>query len=143
MRSLRLVSILALTACHGAEPAAAEPSTPPAASTPPPAIGDGPVNVTVKIESAGSVRGRVTSEPPGLACEDTCSASFPAGTELTLTFEPLGAASFAQVEIREGEVRSICGGGPAAASTTCVHRLTTDTSFRVFPISVPPPAPPR
>jgi hypothetical protein len=43
------------------------------------------VNYTLTVTKAGSGSGTVTSSPAGIACGATCSASYPAGTVVTLT----------------------------------------------------------
>ena len=49
---------------------------------------------TVSVTRRGSGGGVVTSLPAGIDCGDTCSASFAAGSEVTLTAEPAADASF-------------------------------------------------
>ena len=52
-----------------------------------------PNSVTYTLTKSGTGSGRVTSSPPGIDCGNVCSASYPSGTELTLTVTP-GADSF-------------------------------------------------
>jgi hypothetical protein len=97
------------------------------------------VAASVTIENAGSVRGRVTSEPGGLDCSDGCTAKFASGTELTLRFHGEGAGQVAQFYVTPaGGESSNCAGHAAATALTCVYRIEVDTAFRVFPVSVPP-----
>jgi len=44
-----------------------------------------PIQYTLTISESGSGSGTVTSQPPGISCGTTCSASFPQGTVVTLT----------------------------------------------------------
>jgi hypothetical protein len=48
----------------------------------------------VNISLAGNNTGRIASEPAGIACPPTCSASFPAGSQVTLIVSPDPATSF-------------------------------------------------
>jgi hypothetical protein len=50
---------------------------------------------TLTVTRAGSGTGTVTSAPAGITCGATCSASFPAGTSVTLTAAPAAGSSFA------------------------------------------------
>lgn len=98
--------------------------------------------LTVRIQGAGSVAGAVHSEPAGLDCvlvenaggsnEIECTEALPAG-EITLVFEPSGAAVTAQFNI-DGEP---CNDQPT--SDTCKFDLLGDIVVDVFPISAPPP----
>jgi hypothetical protein len=47
-----------------------------------------PSNNTLSVFVVGSPGGRVTSSPSGINCGSTCSASFAAGTQVTLTASP-------------------------------------------------------
>jgi hypothetical protein len=49
--------------------------------------GTGP---SLTVTFAGNGAGTVTSSPPGLGCDATCSASFPSGTNLVLTASASG-----------------------------------------------------
>ncbi|MDQ1424824.1 MAG: trimeric autotransporter adhesin [Acidimicrobiaceae bacterium] len=42
-------------------------------------------NAVLTVEPAGDGIGHVTSDPPGINCPGTCTASFPAGRQVTLT----------------------------------------------------------
>ena len=55
-----------------------------------------PVPATVKltVTDSGTGTGTVTSAPAGINCGPTCSASFTAGTAVTLTATPGGGATF-------------------------------------------------
>ena len=52
-----------------------------------------PVTVTVMVR--GNAGGLVVSSPAGVMCPSACTASFPAGTSITLTAMPAPGASFA------------------------------------------------
>jgi phospholipase C len=52
-----------------------------------------PIQLTV--QSAGTGAGTISSNPAGINCGKTCSASFASGTAVTLTATPSGASTFA------------------------------------------------
>ena len=58
---------------------------------------DGPVpgTETIRVETNGTGRGTVTSEPAGISCGITCEATFAKGTEVTLTATPATGVTFA------------------------------------------------
>lgn len=93
---LALVAPLVVAACSG-DPGAPIPDTsapvatalpnelaPPPASPTAVAPGAPPVALTVKVQGTGAVR----SEPAGIDCPGKCTASFEAGTRVTLTTSP-------------------------------------------------------
>jgi hypothetical protein len=49
---------------------------------------------TLTVTMAGTGSGTVTSSPAGISCPTTCTASFPQGTQVTLTETPGGNAVF-------------------------------------------------
>jgi serine protease len=49
---------------------------------------------TLTVVSSGTGTGVVTSAPSGISCGTTCSASFPAGTSVTLTAAPNSGFTF-------------------------------------------------
>ena len=51
--------------------------------------------VALTVSKAGLGSGTVTSDPAGIACGSTCSASFDVGTSVTLTAAALAGSSFA------------------------------------------------
>jgi uncharacterized repeat protein (TIGR03803 family) len=55
----------------------------------------GVANATLSLSLNGSAGGKVTSSPSGIDCGSTCSASFNAGTQVTLTASPAAAWSLA------------------------------------------------
>jgi Divergent InlB B-repeat domain/PASTA domain len=57
-------------------------------------IGGSPPFVTLDISKSGTGSGRVSSAPTGISCGSTCSASFEAGTLLTLTATPSPGSKF-------------------------------------------------
>ena len=57
-------------------------------------IGGRPAKVKVDISEAGTGTGTVSSAPSGIDCGSTCSASFDAGTSLTLTATPSPGSGF-------------------------------------------------
>jgi hypothetical protein len=120
----------------------------------PPYPGDAPTSsatqrLTVRIRGAGSVVGEVRSDPAGIDCvldagaggsiEKTCATELPAGSTITLTFTPSGAAITAQFSVIRAGTRELCGS--VLAATACQLQLDAPTTVEVFPISVPPPAP--
>jgi hypothetical protein len=48
----------------------------------------------VRVVKSGNDTGTVVSEPPGIACPPTCTASFPAGSQVTLVAAPDPASPF-------------------------------------------------
>ncbi len=49
---------------------------------------------TLTVTKAGTGSGTVTSSPAGINCGNTCSASFPRGTTVTLTATPASGSTF-------------------------------------------------
>ena len=54
----------------------------------------GPITHTLTVTKAGNGGGTVTSDVPGIACGDTCSSDFIAGTPVTLTAAPNAVSTF-------------------------------------------------
>ena len=52
-------------------------------------------NYTLSVSRQGTGSGTVTSSPAGINCGSTCSASYAAGTQVTLTAQPASGSSFA------------------------------------------------
>ena len=67
------------------------------------------------VALAGSGTGTVTSNPAGITCAPTCSKSFPAGTQVTLTETPATNSTFA----------GWSGGGCSGTTSTCTVTLST------------------
>ena len=72
---------------------------------------------TLTVSSAGTGTGTVTSAPSGINCPGTCSASFPSGTQVTLTASAALGSSFASWSV------SSCG-----TASTCTLTLTANQS---------------
>ena len=73
---------------YGSAVAANVASTPRGdAENPNPSSSAGPV-FTITIDPSGLGNGVVVSDPPGIHCPSVCSATFPAGTTVTLHAEP-------------------------------------------------------
>jgi hypothetical protein len=49
---------------------------------------------TLTVRKTGVGTGTITSDVGGITCTPTCSASFPAGTTVTLTATPAAGSSF-------------------------------------------------
>jgi hypothetical protein len=54
----------------------------------------GPITHTLTVTKAGNGGGTVTSDPPGIACGDTCSSDFIMGTPVTLSAAPNAVSTF-------------------------------------------------
>lgn len=91
-----------------------------------------PGTETIRVETLGSARGTVTSEPAGISCGMTCEATFPKGTEVTLTAAPAtggafagwGGACAAATIAAEGE-----GGDPATCTLVADGVLDVTATF--------------
>ncbi|MGA8489818.1 MAG: alkaline phosphatase family protein [Terriglobales bacterium] len=68
----------------------------------------------LNVRFAGTGTGTVTSEPAGISCAPTCSASFAVGTQVTLTETPATNSTFA----------GWSGGGCSGTSSTCTVTLS-------------------
>jgi sugar lactone lactonase YvrE len=84
---------------------------------------------TLTVSTAGA--GTVTSSPGGISCGTTCSASFPAGSTVTLTAIPASGSVFA------GWSGACSGTGPCAVQLSSAQSVTA-----TFALAPPPPAPP-
>ncbi len=69
----------------------------------------------LNVSFAGTGVGTVSSNPAGISCAPTCSASFSLGTQVTLTETPATNSSFA----------GWSGGGCSGTSTTCTVTLNS------------------
>jgi hypothetical protein len=76
-----------------------------------------PITLTVTIDGDGV--GKVTSNPTGISCPGTCSASFKAGATVRVTAAPNGGSSF-------GGFTPACG-----TEITCALTPTADTTVGV------------
>src|SRR5262245_51170421 len=68
------------------------------------------------VNKSGSGNGTVTSNPAGINCGNTCSASFAQGTVVTLTANPSGNSTFAGWS------------GPCSGTGTCTITLNANTT---------------
>jgi hypothetical protein len=86
-------------------------------------------NFTLSVAKAGGGTGSVASNPAGISCGATCSASYPSGTTLTLTATPASNSLFAGWS-------GACSGTGACQVTMSAARSVTAT------FNLPPPTPP-
>src|SRR5206468_3414929 len=90
---------------------------------------------TLSVSKPGSGSGTVTSNPAGISCGATCSASYNSGTSVTLTASPAGGSTFA----------GWSGGGCSGSGTTCTVTMNAATSVtatfnvQTFTLSVSKP----
>ncbi|WP_240099081.1 InlB B-repeat-containing protein [Thermomonas flagellata] len=84
-RLLPALLLLLLSACGGGGGGSGSGSQP----TPPPPT---PTRHALNVSLSGS--GKVTSSPAGIDCGSTCSATFDAGTQVTLTASPASGQTF-------------------------------------------------
>src|SRR5436305_14143626 len=54
-----------------------------------------PGDFQITVQGAGSGAGTITSSPAGITCGQSCSASFPGGTAVTLSAAPSAGSTFA------------------------------------------------
>ncbi len=97
----------------------------------------GPVTHSLSVNLAGSGTGTVISAPTGITCGSTCSATYNAGTAVTLTATPTGGSTF-----------DSWSGGGCSGNGACVVTMTqantvtaTFTAAPAFPPSMSTPAP--
>jgi List-Bact-rpt repeat protein len=86
---------------------------------------------TLSVSKSGAGSGNVTSNPTGINCGTSCSATFPTGTTVTLAAAPASGSTF--------------GGwsGACTGTGTCTLTLDNDlSSTATFNASVPPPTAP-
>ena len=79
---------------------------------------------TLSVSVIGSLNGTVTSSPSGINCGSTCSASFSAGTQVTLIANPVSGSTYTW-------------GGACSGNGSCVVTMNSDqfvfASFAPFP----------
>jgi putative Ig domain-containing protein/List-Bact-rpt repeat protein len=91
--------------------------------------GGGTFTVSVTKSLSGSGNGTVTSTPSGISCGSTCTASFPAGTSVTLFASPT-AGEFT------GWTAGPCAGSANQSCTFTLDANTTATAaFATQPLS--------
>ncbi len=81
---------------------------------------------TLALVKTGGGAGTVTSSPGGLDCGPTCSATFPVGSQVTLTANPAGGSTFA------GWSGGGCG-GTGNCTTTMAGDQTVVAQFDAAP----------
>lgn len=83
--------------------------------------------VTLTVSKAGSGTGTVTSDPTGLDCGGTCTASYNSGTALALVVTPAAGSVFS----------GWSGAGCSAASITLTSSKTCTATFQPAGTAVP------
>ena len=84
--------------------------------------------VQLAVTTTGTGTGTVTSNPSGISCPGTCSASFPSGTQVTLTATAASGSTFAGWT------------GACTGTSTCTLTLTANTTVNAeFDTSTVPP----
>ncbi len=91
--------------------------------------GSGTFTLTVNKIQTGSGSGSVSSTPTGISCDPTCSASFSAGTNITL-----------DVSLSSGRFAGWSGGGCSGTSSSCTLTLSANTAvtatFETNPLTI-------
>ena len=85
-------------------------------------------NPTLTVTKSGLGIGTVTSNPSGVSCGSTCSASFPNGTQVRLTPTPQFGSTFGG-----------WSGGGCSGTGQCVVGMSTDQSVQVIFNLIPQP----
>jgi hypothetical protein len=86
---------------------------------------------SLTVSKAGTGSGTVTSSPTGIACGVTCSASYNAGTVVTLTAGPAADSTFA------GWNGAGCSGtGACTVTMTAATTVTATFTRQTFPLTV-------
>jgi hypothetical protein len=85
-------------------------------------------SVTVSMGGTGS--GVVSSVPPGIDCEPTCSASFPIGTGVTLSATPATNSTF------DGWAGHCSGAGPCQLGADEATTFSATATFSLIPAPV-------
>jgi len=98
--SLTALSALILVGCQGLRSA--------------PALPPSPLQLTVVIAGGGT--GTITSSPVGINCPTTCTASFPQGTQISLSESPTGSSTFSSWS------------GACTGTTSCTVTLSAASS---------------
>jgi hypothetical protein len=84
---------------------------------------------TLAITRSGAGSGTVTSSPGGIACPGACSASFSAGTAITLTATPAAGS-------RPAGWSGACTGSGASCQVTLSSASTVTAIFELVPLHV-------
>lgn len=91
--------------------------------------GSGGLTLTVNKILTGGGSGIVSSTPSGISCDPTCSASFPAGTSITLN-----------ESVSTGQFAGWSGGGCSGTLPSCTFPLTANTTvtatFQTTPLTI-------
>jgi hypothetical protein len=95
-------------------------------------VGGSPASVTLHISKNGTGSGTVSSRPTGIHCGSSCSASFDAGTSLTLTATPSPRSRFS------GWSGGGCSGTRSCRPNTGISKQTVTATFRLLPKCVVP-----
>jgi hypothetical protein len=98
---------------------------------PPPAA-----NAQLTVIESGGGQGSVVSSPNGINCPGTCSASFPLGTQITLTATAAKDSNFG------GYSGACTTQGTSSPSPTCTFAASGNESVTAIFTSGPPPPPP-
>src|SRR5262245_59953389 len=94
-----------------------------------PSAAPGPL--TLSVTESGS--GIVTSTPPGINCGAACSATYPAGTVVTLTATPASGSTFT------GWTRGCTGTAPCVLASN--GSVAVNANFAAVPTPTPAPPP--
>jgi len=93
-------------------------------------------SLTVSVSLAGNGSGTVVSQPAGIDCGATCSASFPAGTQVTLIATAAAGSSFSNWSepcLRSG---TTCGLVVTSAESVTATFVPQDFALSVSPSSL-------
>ena len=95
----------------------------------------------LSVSVIGNPGGKVTSSPAGIDCESTCSASFSAGTQVTLTATPAIAWGLSG---RDGACSGIGGctvtlNASTSVSASFTTLFTAPQALQPDPAALPPP----
>jgi hypothetical protein len=95
-------------------------------------VGGSPASITLHVAKNGTGSGSVSSSPTGIDCGPTCSASFDAGTALTLTATPFPGSRFS------GWSGGGCSGTRSCQPNTGISEQTVTATFILLPKCVVP-----
>ena len=83
---------------------------------------------TLTVQKSGTGSGTVTSAPSGINCGNTCTATFPTGSTVTLTADPAGGSTFV------GWSGPCSGTGPCAVPMDA--NQTVSAQFDLLPVTL-------